>query len=360
MDIAKSRDSSVVSDTGVADVSQESVLADTTEVQTETSQSPKDEGPLTFAQRVDLVRETYQAHAAIAGNPPESLALPESIGLGERSSDGKVLSALPWHPLRKDLTGAHDKVLSSQSGGLKPGAYLKKPGFKDSAYRISGSPTPRPTRVPESFLLLQPAKKQVDQLGLKLTPAEVKEQEIILQRSARMVSHQEWFLGTTRILLQKVLSQPDTALVELPKAYSTLLSGIHANEHLQEANLVQLHNLTLRKRDAFLQSTLPELSTTAKRELRQHTLTDTELLFDRNECTKAHKALLGTAQVTLATQATRKTAQPKQTYQAKQKPQVKSPARPPPPAKDRKWEGKTTSPKGQGHYSKKGKRGGKK
>jgi hypothetical protein len=139
--------------------------------------------------------------------------------------------------------------------------------------------------------LLQPKGSSSEHVSIRLSGTEVEELEASLRQSAGIACYFDWFLGSATSMLETITEHPEQSADLVPKALNMVLSGSRAGMDLQKIQVTSLHNITLRRRDAFLNSTFKDLTPAAKKELRHHDL-DSPDLFDPVVCTQASKDLL--------------------------------------------------------------------
>jgi len=245
-------------------------------------------------------------------NPPEVRRVLSCAGTGDRTIQSKTAS-LPWHEFKFRLAADNqDRLLGRHSGGkrkdntpLSMGRYLRRPDVKSSFYRITGSRTQQVATIPEQFHSLQTT--QSEHVGIRLTAQETEDIELSRRQGSAMLSHQDWFLGTVRLLLEKVEAQPTLAASLIPKAKSLVLSAARAGMDLQTMNSNALYNIVLRRRDAFLATTDSTMDSVSKKELRRHDL-DSPSLFAPAACDKVHRTLMDRATLKAAVSGGKKAA----------------------------------------------------
>jgi hypothetical protein len=271
------------------------------ESQEEVDSPAQDGGSHSFKERLHLVRATFSGHQTIIDNPAEVIQRKSCLGVGsDDETHTRTVASLPWHPLRSKLVSDDMAKLlgKAPSKGRKPatfgpGRYLSRPSQRRSAYRITGDPPLSAAPVPPDFHLLQPKGSATEHVAVRLSAAEAEDMETGLRQSTAVASHQDWFLGGAREILEAIKPDDDPAKTktQLDQAVSLLKSGAHAGMDLQTSQHTSLHNLLLRRRDAFLNTTVKEFTPVARRALRQHSL-DSPTLFDNSACTQASKQIL--------------------------------------------------------------------
>lgn len=340
----------------------------------DSSESPDspaaDGGSLTYAERIALVRLTFHEESVMKENPPEQRKIRVCAGTGSIPRQSKAASSLPFHTFRdtmgeenqERLLGIHSSKKQKDSAPLPIGRYLKRAEVKSSFYKVTGVRAPKAAPVPESFHMLQ--FKQTEHVGVSYSATETEELETTLRQCVSILSHQDWFLGAGRTLLQEIVAHPETASEVAPKALSLILSAARAGMDLQAVNSTSLHNMVLRRRDGFLGTTDKSLPTLAKKELRRHDLND-PFLFGAEACSAAHRSMLDSATLKAAVSGgSKKSSQPQSSPRAPaKKGNNQAPASnwsPPKTQKSspRQWEKKKASgsPKGNSSFSQK--RGG--
>ena len=316
---SRDRDPDRASDSADSQESQEHQPSDHEGQESGDGQDPSapDGGSLPYTERLDLTRNLFVTDPLMVENPPEQRKTLSCAGTGSRPVATKSLLSLPWHGLKSELAkinqerllGQQSSTKAKDSGPLAMGRYLKRTEVKSSFYRITGLRAQQVARIPSAYHTLQSA--QTEHLGIRLTAAEVEDLELAHRQSSAMLSHQDWLLGATRILLEQITAAPDKAAAVAPQAHSLLLSAARAGMDLQTVNTHGLHNVVLRRRDVFLASTNKALSVVAKKELRQHDLED-EFLFGPEACDKAHRTMLEKATLTAAVSGGKRSQPPPQ------------------------------------------------
>ena len=269
------------------------------ESQEEVDSPAHDGGTHSFKERLTLVRNTFALHPSIVDNPAETIARKSCLGVGSDDAHVRTVSSLPWHPLRSKLVSDDMAKLlgKAPSKGRKaatfgPGRFLSRPSQRRSAYRITGDPPLSAAPVPPDFHLLQPKGATTEHVAVRLSAAEAEDMESSLRQSTAVASHQDWFLGAAREILEAVNpDDTDKTKTQVDQAISLLKSGAHAGMDLQSSQHTSLHNFILRRRDAFLNTTVKEFTPVARRALRQHSL-DSPALFENSACTQASKQIL--------------------------------------------------------------------
>ena len=207
-----------------------------------------------------------------------------------------------------------------------PGRYLARPSQRRSAYMITGDPPLSAAPVPPGFHLLQPKGSATEHMPVRLSATEAEEWESTLRQSTAIASYQDWYLGAARIILERVsVGDPEQIPTQIDQALSLLKSGAHAGMDLQSMQHTALHNIQLRRRDAFLNSTVKELTPVMRRTLRQHAI-DSPALFDNTACAQASKQLVKAGTLAKVTASQRPAPTP-----------AASTARPKAPAKAKPW-----------------------
>ena len=296
-----SRDRSEDSVSGASHAGSGSPERDLDPDSSESPDSPAaDGGSLTYAERIALVRLTFQEESVMKENPPEQRKIRVCAGTGSIPRQSKASSSLPFHTFRDlmfeenqgRLLGTHSSKKQKDSAPLPVGRYLKRAEVKSSFYKVTGVRAPKAAPVPESFHALQ--FKQTEHVGVSYSATETEELETTLRQCVSILSHQDWFLGAGRTLLQEIVAHPETASEVAPKALSLILSAARAGMDLQAVNSTSLHNMVLRRRDGFLATTDKSLPALAKKELRRHDLND-PFLFGAEACAAAHRSMLDSA-----------------------------------------------------------------
>jgi hypothetical protein len=269
------------------------------ESQEEVDSPCHDGGSHSLKERLELVRTIYGSHSTILENPAGVIERKSCLGEGSKDMNPRTIPSLPWHPLRQTLV-ADDmaKVLGkAPAKGRKPatfgpGRYLTRPSQRRSAYMVTGDPPLSAAPVPPDFHLLQPKGSATEHVPVRLSATEAEEWESSLRQSTAIASHQDWYLGAVRTILEGItVDDPGQIPTQIDQALSLLKSGAHAGMDLQSMQHTALHNVQLRRRDAFLNTTVKELTPVMRRSLRQHAL-DSPTLFDNAACTQASKQII--------------------------------------------------------------------
>jgi len=233
-----------------------------------------------FQEKVFLIRELYADRAEIQQCPLTPGSPSTNLGMGSTTKPTKSVS-LPFNPTsaRADreawnrLAGKDPRAKPSEAGGLAPGTYLRRPDYREKSYRVTGQPkVTQAAHVPFQFRTLQPGSKSTVNPSMTLSHTEVTDLEVQLRRTAVVLSHQDWFLGSVRLLAEKAIKDMEPVPEHLAQMLELLHSGTRAGFDAQHlvGNLAQ--NWVLRRRDCYLRDTFWDLQATAKRKLRQNDL----------------------------------------------------------------------------------------
>lgn len=293
----------------------------------------------------------------ITDNPPTPPKVSGNLAMAKSSSTKASLS-LPLNPnasrvleanmLR--LQGQDSKAKPADSGGLQPGSFLKKPDFQDKSYRITGRPQfSQAAAVPLSFRALQPAQSSTKCHGVSLTNTETIDFESQMKRMAIMLSHQDWFLGAVKNLVEKAIATADEPPEALTQALEMLQSGSKAGCDAQFLLGNLTFNWVLRRRDAYIRDTFGDLAAMARRSLRLQNLDDPQL-FDPETCRDVFKQY---TDASLA-RAAHKAVQARPNYTAP-RPTVMEKSHPPQPKPGSSWSSKPPRQTGQQSSGQKGK-----
>jgi hypothetical protein len=301
------------------------------------------------------VRTTFKTHQSIVDFPAEVIARKSCLGVGsDDDTHLRTVASLPWHPLRSKLVSDDmAKILGkAPSKGRKaatfgPGRYLSRPSQRRTAYKITGDPPLSAAPVPPDFHLLQPKGATTEHVAVRLSAAEAEDMESTLRQSTAVASHQDWFLGAAREILEAVNpDDPEKTRTQVDQALSLLKSGAHAGMDLQSSQHTSLHNFILRRRDAFLNTTVKELTPVARRALRQHSL-NSPARFENSACAQASKQILKAGTLSKVTSGSSRppptTAAPKP--RAQQQSKAKQPWAAPKPQPYQPQPQKTSPPK---------------
>lgn len=176
-------------------------------------------------------------------------------------------------------------------------AYFHTPTFNSNYYHIRTT-SADPPHLPTEFAGIQAKqhtlrlkKRNIQNPSLDIPPKMVKELATQMRRSMRAASYQEWFLGTTRTLLDQLAAHPENVATLTPQIQGVLLSGIRAASDGQAIMEYLHHNFTLLRRDAFLETIDPLLPADYVTTLRRHDLDDDNNLFGPADITAAQEKL---------------------------------------------------------------------
>lgn len=250
---------------------------------------------MTFREKVALIRSLYKDRLEIIQYPPTPGSTIQSLSLKAAAVVVSKSVSLPLNPTVVKLTqDASNKLAgkdkrSKSSTGLAPKSYLKRPEFKDKSYRVTGKVNlTQPAEVPFHFRALQSLAKASATPGVILSHTETTEMEQQLRRTEVVLSHQDWFLGAVRTLVEMYTRDMETVPELLTQALELLQSGSRAGFDAQHLTSHLTQNLVLRRRDTYLKDTLWDLPEASKRILRQHNLDDNQL-FAIEDCEKVLK-----------------------------------------------------------------------
>lgn len=304
---------------------------------------------------MELIRTLFAEMEEISENPPTPPKSSGNLAMAKSSSTKSSLS-LPLNPNAsrvldanmQRLLGQDAKAKPSDSGGLQPGSFLKKPDFQDKSYRITGRPQfSQAAAVPLSFRALQPAQAATKSHGVSLTNSEAIDLESQMKRMAIMLSHQDWFLGAVKNLIEKAIAASTDPPEQLSQALEMLQSGSKAGCDAQFLLGNLTFNWVLRRRDAYIRDTFGDLAAMARRTLRLQDLDDPQL-FDPDTCRDVFKQY---TDASLA-RAAHKAVQSRPNYSAP-RPSVLDKSHPPQPKPSSSWSNKPQ--KGQQSSGQKGK-----
>ena len=273
-----------------------------------------------YPEKIAKIRELFADDDTIRSHPPSPPRTPDPSLASRRPSTTVKSTSLPWNPstpkiiegFMDQLTGKDPKAKSPT--GLGPGSYLRKPSFRDKAYRISLEPAAtHAAQVPPKFRMLQPADKSTSYSRPSFTDSDLAEQEVQLKRTSVILSHQDWFLGSVLHFANRLGNQLDGSdsskadLAHLQEfVYSASRAGFDARRNVSHL----WFNTVLRRRDAYLSDTFTRLQAPLKRQLRAHSL-DSRLLFSEETCDAALETYTQASNATLLSRATR-TSRPTQ------------------------------------------------
>jgi len=194
------------------------------------------------------------------------------------------------------------------------GAYLKRPRFRDRIYRTNNvSKAVWGAQVPAHFCSLQDSTKASRKSRPSVSDSDLFEQEAQLKKIDAMLSYQDWFLAAAMqevsTALQSAKAGSGDVVLSLQNALDFFYSTSRANYDTRDHALHLLYNTTLRRRDAYLADTFPQLRSSLKRDLRSYHLRDS-LLFSEVACQSTLRRYSEASSATLLTQATQRHPKP--------------------------------------------------
>ena len=151
-----------------------------------------------YPEKIAKIRELFVDDDIIRSHPPSPPRIPDPSLASRRPPTTVKSTSLPWNPstpkiiegFMDQLTGKDPKAKSPT--GLGPGSYLRKPSFRDKAYRISLEPAATHTaQVPPKFWMLQPVDKSTSYSRPSFTDSDLAEQEVQLKRTSVILFHQD-------------------------------------------------------------------------------------------------------------------------------------------------------------------------
>ena len=263
----------------------------TTEANSDDEPDPPDLPP--YQERVDIVRTSFPAREGMAESAKDDVPQ-DSVALGQHAPVKPPKPQLPWHPAHGQiaqqhqalLTGARSSTDDRANPALDRRSFLNAPSFNSQFYQIKNTAA-EPSRTPEGFESLQAKahtlrlkRRNPQKLSVDVPHRMSRDIDSQLRRALRAASYQEWFLGSTRILLETIAANPDQLSSLLPQVQGVLLSGAKASTDIHSVLEYLHHNWVLLRRDSYLETLDPVLSDNHVVTLRRHEIGDDSFLFD--------------------------------------------------------------------------------